>query len=45
MKFEKDGVVYEVTDKTHIDCFKAKGWNVVGGQDETKEQETAKNKK
>lgn len=26
MKFEKNGVVYDVTDKAHIDCFRAKGW-------------------
>lgn len=29
MLFEKNGVRFEVTDKAHIDCFKAKGWKAV----------------
>ena len=29
MVFEKNGVKYTVTDKAHIDCFKAKGWKEV----------------
>ena len=29
MLFSKDGRFLDVTDKSHIDCLKAKGWQVV----------------
>ena len=36
MKFQKNGVVYEVRDSAHIDCFRSKGWDEI--------QETPKRK-
>lgn len=43
MKFEKDGVVYEVKDPVHIDCFRAKGWTEVPETEkETKKTTTKK---
>lgn len=35
MKFTKNGVVYEVRDQAHIDCFRAKGWKEVEKAQET----------
>lgn len=45
MKFQKDGIVYDVTDKAHIDCFKAKGWEMVKEQKEQTEEQKLRNKK
>ena len=38
MLFVKDGQKLEVTDAAHIDCLKAKGWEIV--PDEKKDEKT-----
>lgn len=43
MVFEKDGVRFSVTDKAHIDCFRAKGWTEV--KTENRAQKTNKEEK
>lgn len=45
MLFTKDGVTYEVKDKAHIDCFRAKGWKEVPDKPTAKKQVAEKNKK
>ena len=41
MDFTRDGIILSVSDSAHIDCLKAKGWDVV---DKTAESTPAKAK-
>lgn len=45
MKFTNGKKVYDLTDSTHIDCFKAKGWKPVTEQPAKTEEQPKKAEK